>query len=75
MNTAKTLFATAVVATTFAVAAHAQEPVFQLPDQCNVVPAMVRWTIAPWAMVPCMATSPAAWGRHDGDDGHGRCRS
>ncbi|WP_445809012.1 DUF305 domain-containing protein [Yoonia sp.] len=40
MNTAKTLFATAVVATTFAVAAHAQEPVFQLPDQCNVVPAM-----------------------------------
>ena len=40
MNTAKTLFATAVVATTFAVAAHAQEPVFQLPYQCNVVPAM-----------------------------------
>ena len=40
MNTAKTLFATAVVATTFAVAAHAQEPVFQLPDQCNVVSAM-----------------------------------
>lgn len=40
MNTAKTLFATAVAATTFAVAAHAQEPVFQLPDQCNVVTAM-----------------------------------
>lgn len=40
MNTAKTLFATAVVATTFAFAAHAQEPAFQLPEECNVVPAM-----------------------------------
>ena len=40
MNTVKTLFATTVVATTFAFAAHAQDPVFQLPEQCNVVPAM-----------------------------------
>jgi len=40
MTTAKTLFANAVVATTFAFAAHAQEPVFQLPEECNVVPAM-----------------------------------
>ena len=55
MNTVKTLFATTVVATTFAFAAHAQDPVFQLPEQCNVVPAM-------GAMGACMVTNPVTWG-------------
>ncbi|WP_322889499.1 MULTISPECIES: DUF305 domain-containing protein [unclassified Yoonia] len=40
MNNAKTLFATAVAATTFAFAASAQEPAFQLPEQCKTAPAM-----------------------------------
>jgi uncharacterized protein (DUF305 family) len=40
MNNVKTLFATVVAATTFAFAATAQDPAFQLPEQCKAVSAM-----------------------------------